>query len=138
MIDVTKIVNVEGKQVLAVIVPGSADRPHFAGQAYARQGSKSVGASKAQFEELGASRNSKTYEILKWKGKTITVAVFGGHKKALGLPVFKRSRARTLVASNQFHVTLEGPPGKEHIPLSRIDVSFDEQNQRLKLEERQI
>ena len=40
----TKIVNVEAKQVLAVIVPGSPERPHFAGPAYIREGSMLVGA----------------------------------------------------------------------------------------------
>jgi hypothetical protein len=40
------------------------------------------------------------------------------------------------VACNQFYVTLGGP--ERCVPLSRIDVSFDEQKQRLKLEERQV
>ena len=130
----TKIVNVGGKQVLAVIVPGSADRPHFAGQAYVREGSRSVVASKPQFEELIASRNSKAYEILKWRGKTITVVVLGAQPRALG-PVLLRSMECTLVDCTQFYVTLENPDGKGCIPLSRIEVSFDEQAQRLKLEE---
>jgi predicted HTH transcriptional regulator len=130
---VTKIVNVDGKQVLAVIVPGSTDRPHFAGQAYVREGSRTVVASKPQFEELIASRNSKAYEILKWKGKTITLAVLGRHTQTLVM-------ARIVVACNQFYVTLKDPAGtdKACVPLNRIEVSFDEQAQRLKLEQQPI
>jgi predicted HTH transcriptional regulator len=68
-----KILDVRGKQVLAVIVPGSEQRPHFAGQAYIRKGSETVEASDEQFANLIAMRSSKAYEILKWKGKPITV-----------------------------------------------------------------
>ena len=131
----TKIVNVGGKQVLAVIVPGSADRPHFAGPSYVREGNKSVMASESQFEELIASRNSKAYEILEWKGKTITVGVPAGHTRAFRVPFDRPSRACTVVGCNQFYVTLEDAGRKESIPLSRIQVSFDQQNQRLMLEE---
>lgn len=60
----TKILNVEGKQILAVIVPGSSDHPHFAGPSYVREGSKTVEASEEQFANLIAARNSKAYEIL--------------------------------------------------------------------------
>src|SRR6516162_2031647 len=62
--------DVNGGQVLAVIVPGSSARPHFAGQSYVREGPKSVVASKEQFDRLIAARNSKTYRILEWKDKT--------------------------------------------------------------------
>ena len=133
-----KVFCINGKQVLAVVVPGSPDRPHFAGQAYVRKGSQSIVASDSQFVELIASRNSKAYEILKWKGKAITVALFGGHTKAFGSPVEKRSRECTLLACNQFYATLKSATGQECIPLGWIDVSFDERAQRLKLVERPV
>src|SRR5262249_22526981 len=70
----SRILSVEGKNVLAVIVPGSAARPHFAGQSYIRTGSKSVAASETQFNDLIAQRLSIPYEILKWKGKKVTLS----------------------------------------------------------------
>ena len=66
----TKILDVAGKKVLAVVVPGSRNRPHFAGQAYVRDGSKTINASKEQFDQLIAQRNSKAYKILEWHGKS--------------------------------------------------------------------
>lgn len=42
--------------VVAIEIPASANRPHFAGQSFVRIGSSSVPASVAQFEELIASR----------------------------------------------------------------------------------
>jgi predicted HTH transcriptional regulator len=134
----TKIVNVDGKQVLAVIVPGSADRPHFASQAYVREGSRSVVASKPQFEELIACRNSKAYEILKWKGKIITVDLMQSEAHAYTMGAVISSQGYTLVDCNQFYVTLDAGTFRKSVPLARIEVSFDETAQRLKLEERQV
>jgi predicted HTH transcriptional regulator len=42
---VPKIVTENGQQALAVIIPGSDLRPHFAGLSYVRQGSESIEAS---------------------------------------------------------------------------------------------
>jgi predicted HTH transcriptional regulator len=132
----TRIVDVDRKQVLAVIVPGSEDRPHFAGQAYVREGSKTVAASDQQFKELIASRNNKTCEILKWKGKTITVDLMRAEAQALLTGPVVGSLEYTVVDCNQFYVTLEGRSGRKSIPLERLNVSFDQANGRLKLEER--
>src|SRR5215470_4439010 len=48
----TRILDLAGAKVLAVLVPGSPSRPHFAGPAYVREASKSVAASKEQFDQL--------------------------------------------------------------------------------------
>jgi predicted HTH transcriptional regulator len=53
-----------GKSCVAVLVPGSAERPHFAGRAFVRVGTQTKDASEAQFSELIASRNSKVRELL--------------------------------------------------------------------------
>jgi predicted HTH transcriptional regulator len=42
----------EGKKCLVMIVPYSAQRPHFAGRAYVRRGTETIDASEAQYEEL--------------------------------------------------------------------------------------
>jgi predicted HTH transcriptional regulator len=63
----------DGKKFIAVIVRGSPNKPHFTGQSYIRQGTRSVPASEKQFEELVAMRNSKAEQILKWKNKLITL-----------------------------------------------------------------
>ena len=68
----TKILQQNGKQFLALLIPGSEARPHFAGQSYIRKGSQTFTASDEQFNELIASRSDKAREILKWKGKAIT------------------------------------------------------------------
>jgi hypothetical protein len=68
----TRIVSHDGRQCLAVIIPGSALRPHFGGHSYVREGSQTVKASAEQFDQFIAERSSKAYELLRWKGKAIT------------------------------------------------------------------
>jgi hypothetical protein len=61
------------RHALAVIIPGSESRPHFAGLSYVRSGSESVEASEQQFMEFIAQRNSKAARILLWKHRKVTV-----------------------------------------------------------------
>ncbi len=60
----TRVLEKDSKRFLAVIIPGSPERPHFAGHAYVRDGDKTVKASGQQFARLIAERSSKAYEIL--------------------------------------------------------------------------
>jgi len=117
---------------LAVIVLGSELRPHFSGPSYVRKGSETFAASEEQFNELIASRNSQTNKILGFKGKVVTVVnllrtQWGDQETAGG--------DSTIVEDcNQFWVTLKASnaPAKS-ISLSRIELSFDDANHRLKI-----
>ena len=124
----TRILAQEEKQFLAVIVPGSADRPCFAGPAYVRDGSRTVKASEKQFSELITQRNSKANEILKWKDKMVrAIYVMQGG-------MMRRKKSRIVHDCNQFYVTLD----TECIPLNRIEVSFDQEYDCLRLEIREF
>jgi predicted HTH transcriptional regulator len=116
----THILDVNGSQVLAVIIPGSSERPHFAGPSYMRDGSKSVVASKEQFDRLIATRNSKTYHILEWKEKTIVKAnIRRGEQRP------SSSGSATVADCNQFWVTLKMGDDLFALPLERLELSFD-------------
>lgn len=126
----TRIVDVEGVKVLTVIVPGSSNRPHFAGPAFTRDGCKTVVASDEQFDHLIAQRNDKAYKILEWKDKHITFGrIKVGHSQPLGY-----SRV-AIVDCNQHYVTLGVSLRRFSIPLSRIEISFDQTEHRLELVE---
>ena len=71
------VLTVEGKDVVAVVVDASADRPHFTGPAYLRQGSESVQASKAVFDAIVDARLSPVAAIQRLIGQTITVFAIG-------------------------------------------------------------
>jgi predicted HTH transcriptional regulator len=53
----------EGGACLAVIVPGSEARPHFAGKSYVRVGPQTKEASESQFDLLIAERQSKVRRL---------------------------------------------------------------------------
>jgi hypothetical protein len=134
---VPKIVTENGRQALAVIIPGSESRPHFAGLSYVRRGSETFEASEEQFAELVAHRNSKAALILQSKGKNVTVVSLlpYGH---IATGEMGRSWADTTVVvnCNQFYVTLQSLPTgvAESFPLSRVEVSRDNLRSRLQLE----
>jgi len=130
--------NLEGKKFLAVIVRGSENRPHFAGQSYIRDGTQTVVASEKQFEAVVAQRNSKVYAILKWKGRTVT-AVKPSHETIYGgttRPEPEVRTPRTVVDCDQFYVTLESVTQKDDFisyPLRLVEINYDHGERRLEL-----
>ena len=68
--------SVPGKGIcVAVIVPGSPMRPHFAGHSYIRVGDQTKIASDAQYDALIATHNSKVRAVMEWVDKEITWTV---------------------------------------------------------------
>jgi predicted HTH transcriptional regulator len=127
----TKILVKDGKQFLAVIVPGSDQRPHFAGPSYVRIGSETKVASEPQFQNLIAQRQNKAYEILKWKGKPIALAYRDDPKR---MP-FQPGHV-ILEDCNQFYLTYSIDRQRTSISLVDVVLSFEDKWNCLKLEVR--
>lgn len=64
IIPVMEVIEKGGRNIVAVILKRSNDRPHFSGPAFIREGSKSIVASRQLFDEMVTSRLSKPHEIL--------------------------------------------------------------------------
>jgi hypothetical protein len=120
---------------VAVAVPGSPERPHFAGRAYVREGTQTKDASARQFEELIASRSGKARAIQEWIGKEISILQKSPHPHRAGLleehsfgntgPIVARS-------CNAHFLTFEIMAGTGQgtfmsLPLGNIELSFDHQ-----------
>jgi len=127
---VPKVISSDGRQALAVIIPGSESRPHFAGPAYVRRGPESVDASEEKFAELIAQRSSKAAVILQSKGEKVTVFTRSGDSESAW------STDTTVTDCNQFYVSLRRclhePPIS--FPLSRVEINYDHLRRRLQLE----
>lgn len=131
----SKLVNEAGKHCLAVIIPGSSIRPHFAGPSYVRIGSETRVASETQFNTLVAERQSKPYEILKWRGKNITVDHMNTESAIMMMGSIRSSQVATVIDCNSFYVTLDVQSSYQmSIPLNRINISFNTEKKHLKLE----
>ncbi len=134
----TKVLEKDGKRFLAVIVPGSESRPHFAGPAFVRDGTQTVVASNDQFDRLIAERNSKTYEILRWKGKAVTFTQPLSEYTISGTTTWAQSKLipATVIDCNQHYVTLENIARKSDwasYPLRVIELNYDHLRSRLEL-----
>jgi hypothetical protein len=143
----SRVLAQDGRQCLAVIIPGSPDRPHFCGPSYIRIGPESRKASEDQFNKLIAERNGKTYELRKWTGKLVTVQ-FPEFEYSMTGPVALMQmgslrvrnpgerRDAKLVDCNQFYVTMHLPSGNPtacSYPLKFIELSFDHQKNQIEL-----
>jgi hypothetical protein len=129
----TKPVQESGKECLAVIVPGSRSRPHFAGPLFVRDGSRTVVAGADRYESMLAARTAKTYELQKWEGKPVTVRTL---TRQNGMPyVINQTKEQgRLVAANQFYLTVDMGNRVLSHPLRRVEISYDHGAQRLELE----
>lgn len=126
------LVTENGKNAIAVIIPSSKNRPHFAGPSYVRVGSETIMASENQFLELIARRNSMVNRILEYKGKWVTVINSPRHNPRMGESMWPGST--TLYDCDQFGVTLasgDQPRDRQTFPLSQIELSFDHSLNRL-------
>jgi hypothetical protein len=113
----------DGKSCIAVIIPGSESRPHFAGKSYVRKGTQTEEASDDQFQKLVAERTAKVYDIRKWIGKQITLHALPSAKVAV-----------ILLDCNQHFLTWRAErPASFSAPMEWTVLSFDHENNRLKI-----
>jgi hypothetical protein len=130
----TKIITDGGKQALAVIVPGSSSRPHFAGPSYVRRGSETFEASDEQLDDLISSRSGKVYQISRYIGKPVTAfncSVITGGQIMRG----RWSSLPVVLSCNDFWVTLQSPgEKKQSFILKDVELNYDDEGDRLQLE----
>lgn len=127
--------HVGDKACLAVVIPGSENRPHFAGQSYIRTGPSTISASEAQFTELIASRNSKARTLLSSVGRVVTwknrrINRDGFYDESLD------TRDTTVLGCNAHYLTVRhGGPNNTPFsyPLIWLEVGFDHQEDRLQI-----
>ncbi len=113
---------VDGGGCIAVIIPGSTSRPHFAGKAYVRKGPSTTEASEDQFNSLIAERSSKVYELRKLIGKRALLEHYRkGHTGPAGRAPIQ------IVDCNIHFLTYEsGDKAKRYsVPITRLTLSFD-------------
>ena len=131
----SEVLMVQGKPVVAVVVPPSATKPHFTGPAYMRVGSESTKASAQQYEELILSRTDKAREILKHKNDVFTVRGIGyklGSNKPLPEAGYKEMRECRIEACTGQIVTLSDISAGLRFsePLEHVIVTHDHEKYR--------
>ena len=130
----SQILEKDGKKLLAVVIPASSTKPHFAGPAYIRVGSESVKATAELYEQLIASRNEKCGAIQRLGRTTLTVI---SHKK-LGDTRFipdrhyRERRECTVAHVDAHHVRLFDIGHSEYYSesLINVEIATDEKRHR--------
>ena len=129
-----EVVSIESMSVIAVEVPPSALRPHFAGPAYVRINSESVNASQSIYDELLLSRDDKRRTLLEWRGKLCTMTVVGkqfGLYFPMGSSFTDSCEAKVSDVTAHFVRFRRAPGGQAFSePLSQLDLTWDDQHDR--------
>lgn len=145
--------SVESKSILAVVVPGSPVRPHFAKAPYVRKGARNEIASQGEIDDWISYRNSKLRIISEWKAQNITIVnvepsdppVIRSARDALTSTMLGNRGDREiyavpdgqyqLVDCNNYWVTVKNLSARTTgtIPLSIVDLKMDDEQHRLML-----
>lgn len=130
---VTKIVKEGDRECLAIIVPGSPSKPHFAGPLYLRDGSQSIIATAEQYESLLAAHTSKSRELQRWISRDIALIEF---QRRAGMPyvIDKLQRIARVVGCNQFYVTILTEGKMFSYPLASFEIAYDHNHNCLQIE----
>lgn len=125
----------EHKNVIAVVIPASQNRPHFAGPAYLRRGSESVSASDEVFNELVHSRNSKAAMLLEYKKRHTNFRVIGLGQRLSEARLATNNRYREfaqckVLECNAQYARFErcdGTGGRFSAPLENVTITYNEE-----------
>lgn len=126
----------DGKKFIAVIIYGSPERPHFAGKSYIRDGTQTREASERNIQLFITQRNSKAAEILKWKGREVTVHLIQPERVRTVQERIAESRDVTIVDCNEHWMTLSRATSvqKFAVSLKQVELSYDTERNRLIIE----
>jgi hypothetical protein len=130
------VLHVDGKSLLAVEVAHSKERPHFAGPAYVRSGSRSLKASDTVYRDLLTSNCGTAGALLRCKGQYVTVRAINrrlGNHYSDWAPGVDRDGTATVVSVEPFSVTFHFTQYCDEQctePLSRIELHWDTANNR--------
>lgn len=129
-----RVFKCDSKNIVAVLINASNDRPHFSGPTFVRVGSKTVAASEQVYEELIASRNSKTGQILRNKEGLISI-------RQIDRDQWGREKVRWTVDGRIENcdanvVRLYDVGSGRHLsrPLEKVRINFDDSKRRMMLE----
>jgi hypothetical protein len=91
---------------------------------------------KAATEPALTPAERKRKEILAWKGKLVTLSIMNTGRAMMLIGPVAGTSAVTIVDCTEFYATVSMNGSQRSISLSNVDISFDNANGRLDLQER--
>lgn len=128
----SEVIAAQPGPVVAVLVPFSANRPHFSGSAFVRRGSESVVASEQVFNELIYSRTAKAAAILKLKNQVVIVIGLGHRLGSTRRDVtrdYREGGEARILECNAQTVRFQMVSSQMNItePLDHVEITYDEE-----------
>jgi predicted HTH transcriptional regulator len=125
------VLNEPQGSVVAVVVSASVNKPHFAGPAYVRVGSQNVRASDEMLNQLLDTRNSKASVLLDALSNEEPISLkIVGPNTVVGITIVEAK----IRECNSHYVRLYSGQNAWAFPLKRIELSWDENYNRLTVE----
>ncbi len=123
---IPRVVTVEGKAIVTVVVEASPLKPHFAKAAYKRVGSQNFQADQSEIDEWIAYRNSKVRKILDRKNQIVNVQLLT--KGTLGGGMWTTVGPHTVLDCNAHWVTLKASENDAIVthPLSYLELKLND------------
>jgi len=120
------LLRAEAQELLAVIVWGSEQRPHFSGPAYIRQGSETRVASEALFQTLITQRSAIGYKLSEYVNQTVLVRYLRPPDLAARMGRTHTQSEVILIEITPFWVNVRFPSQDVHsLSLQTIQLSFE-------------
>jgi schlafen family protein len=132
------VLKVGGKDVVAVEISASNQRPHFAGPAFVRVGSESKAATAELYQELLTSHSNPAGQLLKLKNQIVTVWAINkvlGNPRPVPSEIFSREYECQITAVTPTYVSLMDLASNINYsePLGNIELTKDELKHRAML-----
>jgi hypothetical protein len=130
-----EVLESQDKVIVAIVIPSSNEKPHFAGPAFVRVGSESVAATKQQYDELIASRHDKCRVLQTWRDQLITIHESGYRLQTmLATPAWNATRQGYILVCTPHTIRIRDTSGNHFtLLINQVEISYDEQHHRNKL-----
>jgi len=121
------------RKCLAIVVPGGAQKPYFAGPPYLRVASTSVKPSPDQYERLLATRSDKAYKLQEWIGQAVTLKT-SKRLNGVAFQIDTYESEAEVIDCNQFYLTVKYNNQKQSFSLGKLSISYNHQRDHLLVE----
>jgi hypothetical protein len=133
-----RVLTLDCNGFIAIIIPGSSSRPHFAGKAYIRSGPETKEASERQLDLLIAERSGLVYEIRQYIGKPVVLDVRTTYEGEMtrhwrGTVQLLDCNAYYVTIENAAPKTVHSQHGTNSYPLQQIILSYDHNDDTLEI-----
>ena len=120
-----EVLHTEARDVIAIVVPPSKNKPHFAGAAFVREGSRTRAATEAMFTDLITSRTSEGRLLLRYRDERTEVVLNLIDPGNYPIGMSRTPPCRVIECNPYYAVFQIGLGRKYSLPVKSISIRLD-------------